>query len=118
MIVADVSVALILAAAPAAQPSVEVVQVISKPVEREVKLPGEVRPYLSVPIHAKVSGFVDRVNVDRGSVVKQGQVLMTLVAPEMAAQLAEAESKVQALQLQQAEAEAKAAAAKTAYEAM
>jgi membrane fusion protein (multidrug efflux system) len=118
MIVADVAAALLLAAAPAAQPSVEVVQVVSKPVERDVKLPGELRPYLSVPIHAKVNGFVDRVNVDRGSVVKQGQVLIALSAPEMAAQLAEAESKVQALQLQQAEVEAKAAAARSAYEAM
>jgi membrane fusion protein, multidrug efflux system len=118
MIVAEVSTVLLLAAAPAAQPSVEVVQVVSKSVERDVKLPGELRPYLSVPLHAKVSGFVDKVSVDRGSVVKQGQVLIALVAPEMAAQIAEAESKVQALQLQQAEVEAKASAAQTAYDAM
>ena len=118
MIVADISAALILAAAPAAPPPVEVVQVISKAVEKDVKLPGELKPYLNVPIHAKVNGFVERVNVDRGSVVKQGQVLIALSAPEMAAQLAEAESKVQALQLQQAEVEAKAAAIRSAYEAM
>jgi len=118
MIVAEVSTALLLAAGPAAQPAVEVVQVVSKSVDRDVKLPGELRPYLSVPLYAKVSGFIDKVNVDRGSVVKQGQVLITLVAPEIAAQLAEAQAKVQALQLQQAEVEAKAAAAKSAYDAM
>jgi membrane fusion protein (multidrug efflux system) len=118
MIVAEVCAALILAAAPAAQTSVEVVQVISKPVEREVKLPGELRPYLSVALHSKVTGFVDQVNVDRGSIVKQGQVLITLIAPEMLAQIAEGESKVRALQLQQAEVEAKLAAAQSAYEAM
>jgi RND family efflux transporter MFP subunit len=118
MIVAEVSAALILAAAPAAQTPVEVVQVISKPVEREVKLPGELRPFLTVPLHAKVTGFVDEVKVDRGSIVKQGQVLITLVAPEMIAQISEAESKVRALQLHQAEVEAKLAAAQSAYEAM
>ena len=118
MIVAEVSAALILAAAPAAQTPVEVVQVISKPVEREVKLPGELRPFLNVSLHAKVTGFVDQVNVDRGSIVKQGQVLITVIAPEMTAQIAEGESKVRALQLQQAESEARLAAAQSAYEAM
>ena len=118
MIAAKVSASLILAAAPAAQTPVEVVQVISKPVEREVKLPGELRPYLNVSLHAKVTGFVDQVNVDRGSIVKQGQVLITVIAPEMTAQIAEGESKVRALQLQQAEVEARLAAAQSAYEAM
>jgi len=118
MIVVEVSAALIIAAAPAPQASLEVVQVVAKPVEREVKLPGELRPYLSVPLHPKVTGFVDQVTVDRGSMVKQGQVLITLVAPEIAAQITEAESKVRALQLQQSEFEAKLAAAQSAYEAM
>src|SRR5437870_3268503 len=66
-----------------AQQAVEVTRVISKNVDRRVKLPGEFLPYLSVPIHAKVSGFVEDVKVDRGSEVKKGQVLATLVAPEM-----------------------------------
>src|SRR5262245_23290105 len=80
-----------------AQPRVEVVQVLSEPVERQVKLPGEFQPYLAVPIYARVAGFVQRANVDRGSVVKQGQTLATLEAPEMQAQILEAESKAQAL---------------------
>src|ERR687883_426520 len=86
-----------------AQAPVEVVRVISKTVERQVKLPGEFRPYLAVPIHAKVTGFVEKVEVDRGSVVKKDQVLATLVAPEMKAQIAEAQSKAQAIELQRAE---------------
>src|SRR4051812_40375730 len=78
-----------------AQQSAEVVKVVSRPVERTIKLPGEFVPYLGVTINAKVSAFVDKVNVDRGSLVKKGQLLATLVAPEMNAQRAEAESKVQ-----------------------
>lgn len=98
------------------QTSVEVVRVVSKAVERQVKLPGEFQPYLAVPIFAKVIGFVKSVNVDRGSVVKQGQLLATLEAPEMLAQLAEAQSKAQAIELQRAEAEAKLASAQSTYD--
>jgi RND family efflux transporter MFP subunit len=99
-----------------AQTQVECIRVISRSVERQVRLPGELLPYLSVPIHAKVAGFVDRVEVDRGSVVKKGQVLVTLVAPEMETQIAEAQSKKQAVELQRVEAEAKLASAKSTYD--
>jgi RND family efflux transporter MFP subunit len=63
-----------------------------------------------------VAGFVDRVEVDRGSVVKKGQVLATLVAPETEAQIAEASSKAQVIQLQRAEAAAKLSAAQSTYD--
>ena len=106
----------LVAASTAAQTVVEVVRVVAKPVERQVKLPGEFQPYLAVPIFAKVSGFVKQVSVDRGSAVKQGQLLATLEAPEMQAQIVEAESKAQALELQRAEAAAKLAAAQSTYE--
>jgi len=103
------------AAAPAPAP-VEVVRVTSKAVDRQVKLPGEFQPYLAVPIYAKLAGFVKRVAVDRGSTVRQGQVLMTLEAPEMQANIVEAQAKAQALGLQKAEAEAKLAGAQSTYD--
>jgi len=107
----------LFAGAPAAaQTAVDVVRVVSKAVERQVKLPGEFQPYMAVPIFAKVSGFVREVSVDRGSSVRRGQLLATLEAPEMQAQIVEAESKAQALDLQRAEAEAKLAAAQSTYE--
>src|SRR5882724_5129315 len=102
---------------PAATPAtVEVVRVTAKAVERQVKLPGEFQPYLAVPIYAKLPGFVKRVAVDRGSTVKEGQVLVTLEAPEMQAQIAEAQSKAQSLGLQRAEAEAKLSGAQSTYD--
>src|SRR6059036_1998728 len=110
------STVVLLATTVAAQAPVEVVRVTSKAVERQVKLPGEFQPYLAVPIYAKLSGFVKRVAVDRGSSVKQGQVLVILEAPEMLAHVAEAQSKAQALGLQRAEAEAKLAAAQSTYD--
>lgn len=80
-----------------AQQTVEVAKVISRSVECVVRLPGELLPYESVDLHARVTGFVDRVEVDRGSVVRTGQLLVTLVAPELAARRAEAEAKAQAV---------------------
>jgi RND family efflux transporter MFP subunit len=98
------------------QAPVEVVRVTAKQTERMVNLPGEFQPYLAVPIFAKVSGFVKTMRVDRGSRVKEGQLLATLEAPEMQAQIVEAQSKAQALDLQRAEAEAKLAAEKSTYD--
>src|SRR5437764_3457078 len=100
------SLPFLLCAAISAQPAVELVPMVSKAVQRQVKLPGEFLPYMSVPIHAKVSGFVKTVTVDKGSMVRASEVLATLEAPEMQAQVAEAESKAQAVALQRAEAEA------------
>jgi RND family efflux transporter MFP subunit len=100
----------------AAQTPVDVVRVVSKPVARQVKLPGEFRPYMAVAIFAKMSGFVQRVLVDRGSAVKHGQLLATLEAPEMLSHIVEAQSKARALELQRAEAEAKLAAAQSTHD--
>jgi membrane fusion protein (multidrug efflux system) len=112
-----VAIVLSLHVIAAAQPAaVDVVPVVAKAVERQVKLPGEFQPYLAVPIVAKVSGFVKTVHVDRGSVVKRGELLATLEAPEMEAQIIEAQSKAQALDLQRAEAQAKLAAAQSTYD--
>ena len=58
-----------VASSATAQTPIDVVRVVSKAVERQVKLPGEFRPYLAVPIYARVSGFVRQVAVDRGSTV-------------------------------------------------
>lgn len=106
----------LLAATAVAQQGVEVVKVVARPVERLTKLPGELLPYQKVAIHAKVTAFVEKVNVDRGSVVKEGQLLATLVAPELVAQRAEAEAKVDATESSCAQAEAKIAAAESTYE--
>ena len=90
--------------------------VVSKPVSRTIDLPGEILPFLSVSLHAKVPGYVERVLVDRGSMVKQGDLLVELSAPEMKAQIAEAESKVQAAEADRLQAEAQLAAAQSTYE--
>jgi len=95
---------------------VDFVSVISKAVSRSVDLPAEVQPFLSVSLHARVPGYVERVAVDRGSIVKQGDVLVELNAPEMAARIAEAEAKIQAIESDRLQAEAQLAATRSTYE--
>ena len=56
------------------------------------------------------------MKVDRGSAVKQGQLLAELSAPEMKAQLAEAESRVQSAESERIQAEAQLAAAESTYD--
>jgi membrane fusion protein (multidrug efflux system) len=96
----------------------ELALVVSKPVSRTVELPGEFLPFLTVSLHARVPGYVERVLVDRGSIVKQGDLLVELSAPEMTAQIAEAESKVQAAEADRLQAEAQLAAAQSTYDRM
>jgi len=109
-------IASITCAAGAWPQSTNLVAVVSRSVSRTVELPGEFLPYLSVSLHAKVPSYVDRVLVDRGSVVRQGDLLVELSAPEMAAQISEAESKAQAAEADRLQAEAQLAAAESTYE--
>lgn len=89
---------LILLALTAAAQSPELTAIVSKSLNRTVDLPGEFAPFQSVSVRAKVKGYVDKVLVDRGSRVKQGQLLAELTAPEMKAQIAEAQSRVLVLE--------------------
>ena len=108
----------VLVCVQAAMPaeSVKLVKVISKRATRTVELPGEFYPYLSVQVHAKVSGYVDKVLVDRGSFVRRGELLIQLTAPEMMAHIAEAQAQVTAAQSEQAQATAQLTAAQSNYE--
>lgn len=98
------------------QPNDRFATVVSKPVARTVELPGEFQPFLNVAIHARVSGYVEKILVDRGSIVKEGDVIAELSAPEMASRIAEAESKVQSAQSDRVQAQAQAAAFDATYQ--
>ena len=96
--------------------SAELAPVVSKSLSRTADLPGEFQPFLMVSLHARVAGYVEKVLVDRGSVVKQGQLVAELSAPEMAARIAEAESRVHAAESDRLQAEAQLAAAESSWE--
>jgi RND family efflux transporter MFP subunit len=67
--------------------SVAVARVTREDLYNEVTIPAEFRPYLQVELHAKVSGFVEQINVDIGDRVKTGQILAKLEVPELKAEL-------------------------------
>jgi len=82
----------------------------------KISLPGELQPYEVVAIYPKVTGFVDWIDVDRGSRVRNGQLIIRLVAPELTAQRSEAQAKLQNAEAQRVEAEAKLAADHSTYQ--
>jgi RND family efflux transporter MFP subunit len=94
-------------ATPAQAPTVTITTVESRELNRQVRLPGELQAYQDTAIYAKVPGFVEVINVDRGSLVRQGQLLARLRAPELDTQRGEAEAKVRAAQSQRVEAQSK-----------
>src|SRR2546428_12860633 len=61
---------------PSQPPTVITPYVVSQTVNKELRLPGELHAYQNVAIYPKVQGFVEAVNVDRGSVVKRRQPLL------------------------------------------
>jgi membrane fusion protein (multidrug efflux system) len=59
-----------------------------------LQIPGELIPYQQVDLYAKVNSFVKKLYVDVGSEVKEGELLVTMEAPELGSQLAGAESNI------------------------
>ena len=91
--------------------SLETARVESKPVDRFVTLTAEMLPYQSTAVMARVTGYIERIDVDRGSVVRKGQLIASLTAPELKAQIAEAQAKAAAVRAQGGEARARRTAA-------
>ncbi|HEY8784366.1 MAG TPA: efflux RND transporter periplasmic adaptor subunit [Mucilaginibacter sp.] len=67
--------------------------VVEKALSSSARLPGRLIPFNEVNIYPKVNGFVKGLYVDRGSIVKKGQLLVVLEAPEMESQLQSANSR-------------------------
>jgi RND family efflux transporter MFP subunit len=64
-------------------PTAAVVTVGREDLAQEVEIPAEFRPYVEVELHAKVSGYLQTINVDFGDKVKAGQLLATPEVPEL-----------------------------------
>jgi RND family efflux transporter MFP subunit len=76
-----------LSPARAESPTVAVSAVTRGAGTREVSFQAELRPYLEIEVHAKVTGYIDTLNVDVGEIVKEGQVIATLDVPELKIEL-------------------------------
>jgi multidrug efflux pump subunit AcrA (membrane-fusion protein) len=67
-------------------PAVKVVHAQPRTVVRTVEQPGVIGAYERTALYAKVSGFVQKWNVDIGDRVKKGAILVELSAPDLVAQ--------------------------------
>ena len=59
---------------------------VSQNLNQETKLPADLLAYRDIEIYPKLPGFIEWIGVDRGSVVKKGQLLIRMTAPELPAQ--------------------------------
>jgi len=96
------------APAQAGPPTLDVVRVVQRPIDVTLSMPGQLDPYETVAVYPKVTGFIKSIRVDRGSHVRAGELMAELEAPELVAQRAEAQSKLQAAEAQLAAARSKA----------
>lgn len=90
----------------AAVPTVRVADVRAVGDERSVRLPATTTAFAAANIFARASGYIDRRNVDIGDRVKAGDLLATIVAPELDHQISQAEATLVQLQAAQHQAEA------------
>jgi membrane fusion protein (multidrug efflux system) len=74
---------------------VQVVTPLEDQPEYKLTLPGELKPYEQVSLYPKIKGFIKTISVDRGSVVRKGQVLAILEAPEVSQRFQSARSDQQ-----------------------
>jgi membrane fusion protein, multidrug efflux system len=99
-------------------PQVDVIIVKSQKLTATISLPAELVPYEAVDLYAKETGFVKSIKVDRGSRVKQGELIAELEAPELLAQRAQANAAYQGAEAQLAAGQAKLAADQATYQHM
>ncbi len=71
-------------------PRVEVTTATPGPVIRDIRLFADVKPYAEVTLFGKVSGYIKTLPVDKGDMVRQGQLIAEIASPETDAQFASA----------------------------
>jgi RND family efflux transporter MFP subunit len=105
-----------VATAPAGG-ALEVVQTglpVRKPLQLVSVQPARVEPIEQAPIQSKIAAYVAEVAVDFGDVVKKGQPLVKLHAPELDAELAQKQALLEQARAELVQAEAGARAAEAA----
>jgi len=79
---------------PISPPTASVAVVTRGDLSSTLTVAGEFQPYQEVELHAKVSGYIRRINVDIGDRVRIGQVIATLEVPELNAQLSASQAEI------------------------
>jgi RND family efflux transporter MFP subunit len=75
-------------------PAAAVVKVTRGNIADNLEIASEFQPFQEVEVYAKVSGYIQKLYVDYGTHVKQGQLLAVLEIPELQQQLQQDEASV------------------------
>jgi membrane fusion protein, multidrug efflux system len=76
-------------------PPVAVVQAKRSDAVRSITLPGDLVGFYEAALHAKVSGYLNSISVDKGDTVTQGQVLAEIEVPELQQKLKRARANLE-----------------------
>jgi RND family efflux transporter MFP subunit len=75
-------------------PAAAVVKVARGNIADSLEIASEFQPFQEVDVYAKVSGYIQKLYVDYGTHVKQGQILAVLEIPELQQQLQQDQASV------------------------
>jgi HlyD family secretion protein len=84
---------------------VQVTPVVSKPLTYSIKVTGDIFALMQVDLFPKVSGYLERIDVHIGDIVKQGQVIAQIDRTDFLQKVREIEAKVAQARAQLAELE-------------
>lgn len=77
-----------------AQPTVTVIHPQRADMVETIELPGDLVGFYEASLHAKVTGYLKSITVDKGDMVKAGQVLAEIEVPELHSNLNQAEASL------------------------
>jgi RND family efflux transporter MFP subunit len=97
-------------------PNVAVVRVTRQNLSNELEIASEFLPFQEIDVYAKVSGYIQKLYVDWGTHVKQGQLLAVLEIPELQQQLTQDEAALRRSQQDQERTREELGRAQSAYD--
>ena len=96
-------------------PRAAVVKVQRKNLSSTLEIASEFLPYQEIDVYAKVSGYIQKLYVDWGTHVQQGQLLAVLEIPELQQQLLQDEASVRRADQEVSRAREEQSRAESAY---
>jgi RND family efflux transporter MFP subunit len=96
-------------------PQAAVVKVQRKSLSSTLEIASEFLPYQEIDVYAKVSGYIQKLYVDWGTHVKEGQILAVLEIPELQQQLLQDEASTRRADQEVSRAREEQSRAESAY---
>jgi RND family efflux transporter MFP subunit len=96
--------------------TVAVARATRSDLSQKLTLTAEFKPYQEIDVMAKVAGYVQKINVDIGDRVRQGQLLAVLEVPEMADDEVKAKAEIDRSQAQVGQSQEEVRRSQAAYD--